>query len=180
MNPHSYLNPVPGDTYYWIPTTPQVPRPASSTINLSDISPSTTWKKILIQPSIQTDQAGRLLRRVLSVINTDPPLPPYARPAPLASASPRLLELAQTLPAAYTIFVDGGWETTNADFNTAFQEQWDPTNRQGSAGIAIVPTGSDWMQQGTILITLNEGSQSGSQPSHMELAAIIIGLAIQR
>ena len=36
------------------------------------------------------------------------------------------------------------------------------------------------MQQGTILITLNEGSQSGSQPAHMELAAIIIGLAIRR
>ena len=36
------------------------------------------------------------------------------------------------------------------------------------------------MQQGTILLTLNEGSQSGSQPAHMELAAIIIGLAIRR
>ena len=53
-------------------------------------------------------------------------------------------------------------------------------NRQGSAGIAIVPTGPDWMQQGTILLTLNEGLQSGSQPAHMELAAIIIGLAIRR
>ena len=36
------------------------------------------------------------------------------------------------------------------------------------------------MQQGTILFTLNEGSQSGLQPAHMELAAIIIGLAIRR
>ena len=36
------------------------------------------------------------------------------------------------------------------------------------------------MQQGTILLTLNEGSQSGSQSAHMELAAIIIGLAIRR
>ena len=36
------------------------------------------------------------------------------------------------------------------------------------------------MQQGTILLTLNEGSQSGSQPAHMELAAIIIRLAIRR
>ena len=36
------------------------------------------------------------------------------------------------------------------------------------------------MQKGTILITLNEGSQIGSQPAHMELAAIIIGLATRR
>ena len=36
------------------------------------------------------------------------------------------------------------------------------------------------MQNGIILIILNEGSQSGSQPAHMELAAIIIGLAIRR
>ena len=36
------------------------------------------------------------------------------------------------------------------------------------------------MQKGTILITLNDGSQIGSQPAHMELAAIIIGLAIRR
>ena len=92
MNPHSHLNPVPGDTYYWTPMTPQMSQTASSTISLYDISPSTTWKKLLFQPSIQTDHAGRLLRRVLSVINTDPPSPPCARPAPLAPASPILLE----------------------------------------------------------------------------------------
>jgi hypothetical protein len=90
------------------------------------------------------------------------------------------VELTQPPPTAYTIYVDGGWDTVNADFNTAFQEQRDPTNRRGSAGIAIVPTGPDWMKKGTILITLSDGSQIGSQPAHMELAAIIIGLAIRR
>ena len=98
-----------------------MPQPAAnSTISLSDTSPTTPWKKILCQPNIQTNQARRLLRRVLSITNTDPPVPPHARPAPLASASPRLLELTQPPPAAYNIFVDGGWATTNADFNTAF------------------------------------------------------------
>ena len=66
-----------------------------------------------------------------------------------------------------TIYVDGGWDTVNADFTTAFQEQRDPTNRRGSAGIAIVPTGPDWMNKGTILITLSDGSKIGSQPAHM-------------
>ena len=36
------------------------------------------------------------------------------------------------------------------------------------------------MQKGTILITLNDDLQIGTQPAHMELAAIIIGLAIRR
>ena len=143
MNPHSHLNPVPGDTYYWTLTTPQIPQPTNSTISLYDISPSTTWKKLLCQPNIQTDSAGRLLRGVLSVTNTDPPLPSHERPVPPAPASPQFLELTQPLPAAYNIFVDGGWTTTHADFNTAFQEQRDPMNHQGTAGIAIVPTGPD-------------------------------------
>ena len=179
MNPHSHLNPVPGDTYYWTPMTPQTPQPANSPISLHDVSPTTTWKKVLCQPNIQADSTGRLLRRILSITNTEPPVPLHERPAPPASTRPQLPELTQPLPTAYNIFVDGGWTTTQADFHTAFQEQRDPTNRQGSAGIAIVPTGPDWMQQGTILLTLNEGSQSGSQPAHMELAAIIIGLAIR-
>ena len=63
---------------------------------------------------------------------------------------------------------------------SAFQEQRDPTNRRGSAGIAIVPTGTNWQQQGTTIITLTNGVQVGSQPAHMELAAIIIGLALRR
>ena len=120
MNPHSHLNPVPGDTYYWTPSAPQSPKSACPTISLSDVSPTTTWKKLLCQPSIHTDQACHLLRRVLSIINTDPPSPPCSRSAPLAPASPMLMELTQPLPAAYTIYVDGGWETTNADFTTAF------------------------------------------------------------
>ena len=90
------------------------------------------------------------------------------------------MELSQPPPATYTIYVDGGWDTVNADFTTAFQEQRDPTNRRGSAGIAIVPTGPDWMNKGTILITLSDGSHIGSQPAHMELAALIIGLALRR
>ena len=90
------------------------------------------------------------------------------------------MELTHPLPSAYTIYVDGGWDTTNADFTTAFQEQRDPTNLRGFSGIAIVPTGPDWMKQGTILITLTDGSQVGSQPAHIELAAIIIGLALRR
>ena len=90
------------------------------------------------------------------------------------------MELSQPPPATYTIYVDGGWDTVNADFTTAFQEQRDPTNCRGSAGIAIVPTGPDWMNKGTILITLSDGSQIGSQPAHMELAALIIGLALRR
>ena len=36
------------------------------------------------------------------------------------------------------------------------------------------------MNKGTILITLTDGSHIGSQPAHMELAAIIIGLALRR
>ena len=129
MNLHSHLNPVPGDTYYWTPMTPQMPQPANSSISLYDVSPTTTWKKILCQPSIQTDPAGRLLRRVLSITNTDPPVPLHERPAPPASTRPQLPELTQPLPTAYNIFVDGGWTTTQADFHTAFQEQRDPTNR---------------------------------------------------
>ena len=108
MNPHSHLNPVPGDTYYWTPSAPQSPKSACPTISLSDVLPTTTWKKLLCQPSIHTDQTGCLLRRVLSIINTDPPSPPCARPAPLATTSLMLMELTQPLPAAYTIYVDGG------------------------------------------------------------------------
>ena len=91
-----------------------------------------------------------------------------------------LLQLARPLPTSYTIYVDGGWDSTDTDFYSAFQEQRDPTNRRGSAGIAIVPTGTDWQQQGAIVITLNHGVQVGSQPAHMELAAIIVGLALRR
>ena len=90
------------------------------------------------------------------------------------------MELIQPPPTAYIIYVDGGWDTVNADFTTAFQEQCDPTNRRGAAGIAIVRTGPDWMNKCTILITLSDGSQTGSQPAHMELTAIIIGLALRR
>ena len=142
--------------------TPQTPQPANSPISLHDVPSSTTWKKVLCQPNIQADSTGRLLRRILSITNTEPPVTLYARTALPAATRPTLLELTQPLPTAYNIYVDGGWTTTQADFHTAFQEQRDPTNRQGSAGIAIVPTGPDWMQQGTILLTLNEGSQSGS------------------
>ena len=125
------------------------------------------------------DQSGRLLRRILSITSTDPPQATHDQPTvPLPTKT--LVELTQPPPATCILYVDGGWETVNADFNTAFQEQRDPTNRRGSAGIAIVPTGHDWMNKGTILITLRDGSKIGSQPAHMELAAIIIGLALRR
>ena len=75
------------------------------------------------------------------------------------------MELDQPPPAAYTIHVDGGWETVDADFATAFQEQRHPANCCGSTGIAIVPTDPDWMQKGTTLITLSDGAQIGSQPA---------------
>ena len=94
------------------------------------------------------------------------------RPKPAPTCSP--------LPTSYTIYVDGGWDSTDTDFYSAFQEQRDPINRRGSADIAIVPTGTDWKQQGTIVITLNNGAQVGSQPAHMELAAIVVGLALRR
>ena len=110
---------------------------------------------------MHTDQSGRLLQRILSITNTDPPQ--MARDCPAAQPPTNaLVELTQLPPTAYTIYVDGGWNTVNADFTTAFQEQRDPTNRRGSAGIAIVPTGPDWMNKGTILITLTDGSQTGS------------------
>ena len=35
--------------------------------------------------------------------------------------------------------VDGGWEYDGNNFLSVFQEQHDPTNRTGNAGIAIVP-----------------------------------------
>ena len=88
------------------------------------------------------DQSGRLLRRVLSITSTDPPQVPNAQPTVQLPIKP-LVDLAQPPPATYTIYVDGGWDTVNAVFATAFQEQRDPTNRRGSAGIAIVPTGPD-------------------------------------
>ena len=69
-------------------------------------------------------------------------------------ANSTLVEMTKPPPTAYTIYVDGGWDTVNADFTTAFQEQRDPTNRRGSAGITIVPTGSEWMLKGTVLIHL--------------------------
>ena len=66
MNPHSHLNPVQGDTYYW---TPQAPHSANSdhlNISLSSIPPTATWTKILCQPIIHADQSGKLIRRILS------------------------------------------------------------------------------------------------------------------
>ena len=105
------------------------------------------------------DQSGRLLRRILFTTNTDPPLMTRGCPATPPPTYSTLVELTQPPPTAYTIYVDGGWDTVNADFTTAFQEQRDPTNHRGSAGIVIVPTGPDWMEKGTILITLSDGSR---------------------
>ena len=167
MNPHSHLNPVPGDTYSWTPTAPHSDNTNSQTTCLHNLPPAVTWKKNLWQPTMHADQSGRLLRRILSITNMDPLQ--MARDCPATQPSPTMLvELTQPPPTAYTIYVDGGWDTINADFTTAFQEQRDPTNRRGSAGITIVPP-TGW-----------EKAQIGSQPAHMELAAIIIGLALRR
>jgi hypothetical protein len=84
------------------------------------------------------------------------------------------------LPTHYTIYVDGGWEYKGNKFLGVFQEQRDPTCRKGNAGIAIVPQDPHWQQEGTILLTLDNRTQIGYQPAHMELAAIIIGLALNR
>ena len=84
------------------------------------------------------------------------------------------------LPPQYTIYVDGGWEYDGNNFLNVFQEQRDPTNRTGNAGITTVPQGPIWQQDGVILLTLDNGTQVGSQAAHMELAAIIIGLALRR
>jgi hypothetical protein len=149
-------------------------------ISLSDIPSTTTWKKLLFQPAIHTDSFGRLLRRIFSIFDTDCSLINSGRPATPSPTDRTLMEMTHPPPTAYTIYVDGSWDTTSADFTTAFQEQRDPTNRQGSAGIAIVPTGPDLMNKDTILITLNDGSQIGSQTAHMELAVIIIELALHR
>ena len=115
----------------------------------------------------------------------DPPTPtPPTQPSPAhgppSASDQQPLHLASPLPTSYTIYVDGGWDSTETDLYSTFQEQRDPTNRRGSAGIAIVPTGTDWQQQGTTIITLTNGVQVGSQPAHMELAAIIVGLALHR
>ena len=179
MNPHSHLNPVPGDMYSWTPLAPQSTSTNGHPICFSTIPPNTAWKKVLCQPSTHMDQSGRLLRQILSITSTDPPQATNEQ-STVQLPTKTLVELTQPPPATYTISVDGGWDTVNADFTTAFQEQRDPTNRRGSAGIAIVPTGPDWMNKGTILTTLSDGSQTGSQPAHMELAAIIIDLALRR
>jgi hypothetical protein len=80
-------------------------------------------------------------------MGTDPPQPTNEHPATTSPTPSTLVALDQPPPAAYTIYVDGGWETVNADFTTAFQKQRDPTDRRGSAGIAFVSTGSDWMKK---------------------------------
>jgi hypothetical protein len=108
-------------------------------------------EKILCQPTIHADPSGKLIRRILSTTSTDPPQMTRRRSATLTPTTTSVVELTHTPPTAYNIYVDGGWDTENADFNTAFREQRDPTNRRGSAGIAIVPTGPGWMSKGTIL-----------------------------
>jgi hypothetical protein len=176
---------MPGDQYQWTPNSPHLLNSNSSTLPFINIPPGTSWNKILCQTTTNADPTGRLCRRILSITAVDPPLvpdPAQSLPAhgPPSTADQNPIQLARPLPTSYTIYVDGGWDSTDTVFYSAFQEQRDPTNRRGSAGIAIVPTGTDWKQQGTIVITLNNGTQVGSQPAHMELAAIIVGLALRR
>ena len=58
---------------------------------------------------MHTDRSGRLIRRILSITNTDPP--ELARDCPAAQPpTTTLVELTQPPPTAYTIYVDGGWD----------------------------------------------------------------------
>ena len=103
MNPHSHLNPVPGDTYYWTPQAPHSANTDCQTIRLPNIPLATTWKKILCQPTVHTDQSGRLLRRILSTTNKDTPQMAGGCPAAQPPTSTTRVELTQTPPAVYTI-----------------------------------------------------------------------------
>ena len=130
MNPHSHLNPVPGDMYSCTPLAPQSTSTNDQPICFSTIPHNTAWKKVLCQPNTHMDQSGRLLRRILSITSTDPPQTANDQ-STVQPPTNTLVELTQPPPTAYTIYVDGGWDTVNADFTTAFQEQRDPTNRRG-------------------------------------------------
>ena len=172
------------------PDQPHLPSSTSQELLFTNIPPGTSWNKILCQTPITADPSGRLCRRLLSITAVDPPTPPdpiqpntispSASNDPPSASDQQQLKLTSPLPTSYTIYVDGGWDSTDTDFYSAFQEQLDPINRRGSAGIAIVPNGTDWQQQGTTIITLTDGIQIGSQPAHMELAAIIVGLVLRR
>ena len=107
MNPHSHINPVPGDMYSWTPSTPQSTSTNGHPICSSIIPHHTAWKKVLCQPNTHMDQSGQLLRRVLSITSTDPPQVPNAQPTVQLPTKP-LVDLAQPPPATYTIYVDGG------------------------------------------------------------------------
>ena len=56
------------------------------------------------------DQSGRLLRRILFIISTDPPQAPTDQ-STVQLPTKTLVELTQPPPATYTIYVDGGWDT---------------------------------------------------------------------
>ena len=147
-NPHSHVSPMPGDQYQWTPTSPHLSNPATPAIQFANVPLGTTWNKILCQTPITTDPTGRICRRILSITAVDPPTPttptqPSPAHGPPLASDQQPLQLARPLPTSYTIYVDGGWDSTDTDFYSAFQEQRDPTNRRGSAGIAIVPTGTD-------------------------------------
>ena len=139
---------MPGDQYQWTPNSPHQLNSNSSTLPFINIPPGTSWNKILCQTTTNADPTGRLCRRILSITAVDPPLVPNpAQPLPThgppSTTDESPLQLARPLPTSYTIYVDGGWDSTDTDFYSAFQEQRDPTNRRGLAGIAIVPTGTD-------------------------------------
>jgi hypothetical protein len=156
-NPHSHSNPVPGDQYQWTPASPRPTNKPPSTISLSFIQPQAVWRKLLCQPTPNADPTGHLTRRLLSVTTVDQPDYPL-QPQPMPQHNTPVTTLVQLEGQLPTIYVDGGLTYHNSDFLSVFQEQRDPTNRSGIAGIAIVPTGPTWQQQGTI-ITLRNGAQ---------------------
>ena len=119
----------------------------TATITTEDLDPhhTATWQKLLLQPTADPHPHGHLQQRTLSITPTNAPdLPRTLPPSPL---TPTLLQNIP-LPTHYTIYVDGGWEYDGNNFLSVFQEQRDPTNRTGNAGIAIVPQGPTWQQDG--------------------------------
>jgi len=142
INPHSHTQPLQGDHYQWAPHPPATAPPP--TLTTADLDPhqTATWQKILLQSTTEHHPQGHLQQRILSITPTDAPdhLNQAARmPTPTRPRATLLQHLC--LPAQYTIYVDGGWEYTGNNFLNVFQEQRDPTNRQGNAGIAIDPQG---------------------------------------
>ena len=119
---------MPGDQYQWTPTSPHLLNSHFQTLPFTNIPTGTSWNKILCQIPLIVEPSGRLCRRILSITAVNPPLttdPTQTIPAfgPPSTPDQRPLQLALPLPTSYTIYVDGGWDSTDTDIYSAFQEQ---------------------------------------------------------